>query len=158
MSWIRALGLGVVLAFGACAQSESAPATEQTQRLPIEQLTVETASGARSFDVEIADEELERNRGLMFRREMASDHGMLFDFDPPRPVGFWMRNTHLSLDIIFIGSDGRILNIAESTTPYSEANIPSHGAARGVLEINAGLSRELGIAPGDRVRHRIFTQ
>jgi uncharacterized membrane protein (UPF0127 family) len=159
MSWIRALCLGAVLALGgaACAQSETAaPATEQTQRLPVESLTVETASGARRFEVEIADDEPERNRGLMFRREMARDHGMLFDFNPPERVNFWMRNTHLPLDIIFIGADGRIINIAENTTPYSDAQIPAHGLTRGVLEINAGLSRELGIAPGDHVRHRIF--
>ena len=159
MSWIRALALGAVLAFGAvaCAQSESAaPATEAPQRLPIERLTVETASGARNFEVEIADEEPERNRGLMFRREMARGHGMLFDFRPPQPVSFWMRNTHLPLDIIYIGTDGRILNIAENATPYSDENLPSRGVVRGVLEINGGLSRELGIAPGDRVRHRIF--
>lgn len=161
MSWIRALYLGAILAFGAaaCAQSETvAPASEQTQRLPVERLTVETAQGPRSFQVEIADDDAERERGLMFRREMARDHGMLFDFQNPRPVEFWMHNTHLSLDIIFIGPDGRILNIHENATPYSDDSLPSLGVTRGVLEINGGLSRQLGIAPGDRVRHRIFPQ
>jgi uncharacterized membrane protein (UPF0127 family) len=149
-----------VLALGAtaCAQSETAaPAHQQSQQLPIEHLSIETAQGVRNFEVEIADDERERERGLMFRREMAREHGMLFDFNPAQPVSFWMHNTHLSLDIIFIGPDGRILNIAESATPYSDAALPSRGVARGVLEINAGLSREMGIAPGDRVRHRIFS-
>jgi uncharacterized protein len=159
MSWFRALCLGAVLAAGAaaCAQSEStAPAAEQAQTLPVETLTIDTADGSRRFQVEIADDEAERARGLMFRRQMAANHGMLFDFDPPERVSFWMRNTHLPLDIIFIGADGLILNIAENTTPYSDAGIPSRGTARGVLELNAGRARELGIAAGDRVHHRIF--
>lgn len=158
MSFLRALCFGVVLAFGvsACARPNLATPAGHTQRLPVETLSVETASGPQTFEVEIADNDEERGRGLMFRREMARDHGMLFDFDPPREVSFWMRNTHLSLDIIFIAPDGRILNIAENTTPYSDEPIPGLGVARGVLEINAGLSRQLGIAAGDRVRHRIF--
>jgi uncharacterized protein len=162
MSWFRALCVGAVLALGAaaCAQSETAaPSAEQSQRLPIERLSIQTAAGAtRAFEVEIADDDAERERGLMFRRDMAANHGMLFDFNPPERVSFWMHNTHLPLDIIFIGADGRILNIAENTTPYSDAAIPSRGAARGVLELNAGRSRELGISAGDQVRHRIFTQ
>lgn len=124
--------------------------------LPTEQLTVETRNGPVSFTVEIADDEAERNRGLMFRESLADDRGMLFHFQEPEHASFWMRNTIISLDIIFIGTDGRILNIADHTTPYSEAPIPAAGLTRGVLEIRAGRAEELGIRPGDRVRHRIF--
>jgi hypothetical protein len=81
---------------------------------------------------------------------------MLFHFQQPEMASFWMRNTSLSLDIIFIAPDGRILNIADHTTPYSDAPIPAVGLTRGVLEIAAGRAEELGIRPGDQVEHRIF--
>jgi uncharacterized membrane protein (UPF0127 family) len=81
---------------------------------------------------------------------------MLFDYDPPQPVAFWMKNTFISLDIIFIDGDGRILNIAENTTPLSLERLRSAGEVRGVLEINGGLSAKLGIKPGDKVRHELF--
>jgi len=159
---LRAAAFAAFVALGACAQQETAsapaPASSQSSEVYREEVVIETANGPVRVQAEIADTEEERNRGLMFRREMAPDHGMLFDFDPPEPASFWMRNTHLSLDLIFIGVDGRILNIAERATPYSDAPIPSAGMTRGVLELNAGRARALGIAPGDRVRHRIFPQ
>ncbi len=123
---------------------------------PREALGVERGGTSYAFEVEVVRREADRNRGLMFRKSMDADHGMLFDFDPPRPVSFWMKNTHIPLDIIFIDADGRIIRIAENTVPFSLDPIPSGGAARGVLEINAGLSRKLGLQAGDRVRHRIF--
>lgn len=126
------------------------------QDLETEQLTIDTAGGPVRFTVEIADDDAERARGLMFRESLADDRGMLFHFQQPERASFWMRNTPLSLDIIFIGLDGRILNIAERTTPYSEAPIPAVGLTRGVLEIRGGRAAALGIRPGDRVRHRIF--
>ncbi len=116
-----------------------------------ERLVVETASGAREFEVEIADEPAERARGLMFRREMPEDHGMLFDFGVDAPASFWMRNTYISLDMLFIQADGTIESIAERTTPLSEKSVRSEGPVRYVLEINGGLSEKLGIAPGDLV-------
>jgi uncharacterized protein len=121
-----------------------------------EQVTIETAKGERTFTVEVVRDEKDRNRGLMFRHEMADSHGMLFDYDPPQQVSFWMKNTFLPLDIIFIGADGRILNIAAKTTPLSLERLPAVGKARGVLEINGGLSEKLGIKPGDKVRHALF--
>ena len=154
----RAVGFAVLLMMGACAQP-NAPADQNAAHLgplPMEYLTVETAHGSHRFQVEIADNDAEREQGLMYRRSMAVDHGMLFDFDPPQPVSFWMHNTFLPLDIIYIGPDGRILNIAANATPFSDENIPSAGAVRGVLELNAGRAAALGILPGDRVRHRIF--
>jgi len=123
---------------------------------PVEELVVQTAKGERTFSVEVVREEKERSRGLMFRQELAENLGMLFDYDPPQQISFWMKNTFLSLDIIFIGSDGRILNIAEKTTPLSLERLPAEGKVRGVLEINGGLSAKLGIKPGDRVRHALF--
>lgn len=147
-----------VLAVAACA-----PQVEATQsgasvgpEARTEALTVETANGPVRLNVEIADDEAERNQGLMFRQSLPDDRGMLFEFQEPEYASFWMRNTPLSLDIIFIGVDGRILNIADHTTPYSEAPIPAEGLTKGVLEIRAGRAEALGIHAGDRVRHRIF--
>jgi uncharacterized protein len=92
----------------------------------------------------------------MYRQSLPDDRGMLFDFPEPERASFWMRNTPLSLDIIFIGVDGRILNVADHTTPFSTDQVPSAGLTRGVLEIRAGRAEALGIRAGDRVRHRIF--
>ena len=98
----------------------------------------------------------QRQAGLMFRTEMAPDHGMLFDFGREDDLAFWMKNTPLSLDIIFIRADGSIANIQRKTTPFSTKSLPSDGPARAALELNAGTARALGIKPGDKVRHRIF--
>ncbi|MDX2277059.1 MAG: DUF192 domain-containing protein [Hyphomonadaceae bacterium] len=156
---LRAGGLVLALLGAACAQPATtaqpapAPVTAQSE---FEEVVVETANGPVRFEVEIADTEAERAQGLMYRQTLPGYRGMLFDFQQPRPVSFWMRNTVLSLDIIFIGVDGRILNIADHATPMSDAPIPSDGVTRGVLEIGAGRAEALGIRPGDRVRHRIF--
>ncbi|MBY0565175.1 MAG: DUF192 domain-containing protein [Hyphomonadaceae bacterium] len=158
MSWVqgaRALSFAVLVAVGGCTQSEPQPVLSEAG-LEIEELTVDTANGPVRFTVEIADDDRERARGLMFRQALADDRGMLFHFQEPEYASFWMRNTVISLDIIFIGVDGRILNIAERTTPYSEEGIPSVGLTRGVLEIRGGRAAELGISPGDKVNHRIF--
>ena len=116
-----------------------------------EQLVIETAGGAHEFQVEIADDARERALGLMFRRDMPVDEGMLFDFGSDQPASFWMRNTYIPLDMLFITSDGTIDSIAERTTPLSEKTVHSKGPVRFVLEINGGLSDKLGIAPGDTV-------
>jgi uncharacterized membrane protein (UPF0127 family) len=155
---VRAVAFAFALALASCAQSE--PDTKVAgggeAAVQTEQLTIDTANGPVRFNVEIADDDAERARGLMFRRSLADDHGMLFDFPEPEHASFWMRNTVISLDIIFIGVDGRILNVAERTTPYSEEPIPAAGLTRGVLEIRGGRAAELGIRAGDRVHHRIF--
>jgi uncharacterized membrane protein (UPF0127 family) len=116
-----------------------------------EELIVATKAGEQRFQVEIADDARERARGLMFRREMAKDHGMLFDFGSEQPASFWMENTYLPLDMIFIKADATVESIAERTTPLSRRSVPSKGPVRYVLEINGGLSDELGIRPGDKV-------
>ncbi len=154
---LRACALAFAVAAGACApQANTGGGNAAEQTLPTEDLTIDTARGPVHFTVEIADDDAERARGLMFRQSLADDRGMLFHFQELERASFWMRNTVISLDIIFIGPDGRILNIAERATPYSEEPIPSAGMTRGVLEIRGGRARELGIQTGDRVHHRIF--
>jgi uncharacterized membrane protein (UPF0127 family) len=128
-----------------------APAVAQTGEPERAELLIESAGATHSFQVEIADDPAERSRGLMFRREMADEHGMLFDFGSDQPASFWMQNTYIPLDMLFIESDGTIESIAERTTPLSQRSVTSRGAVRYVLEINGGLSDELGIAAGDKV-------
>ena len=103
------------------------------------------------LQVETAVTDKERARGLMYRRTMDDDAGMIFDFEAEQPVSMWMRNTYVSLDMIFIHDDGRIGQIAENTTPLSDTIISSKADVRFVLEIKGGRSRQLGIEPGDRV-------
>lgn len=121
-----------------------------------EVLEVVTPQGRTRFFVEIADNDAERERGLMFRKVVPPDRGMLFDFKTPRPVAFWMKNTLIPLDIIYIQADGTVLSIARNTTPLSEAPIPSGGPIVRVLELAGGRAEEIGLMPGDRVEHRIF--
>ena len=123
-----------------------------------DQATLEIVSktGVHAFAVELAANDAERSRGLMFRKELPEGRGMLFDFTPEQPVAFSMHNTYVSLDMIFIRADGRILRIAENTAPMSDRLIPSGGPVRAVLEVIAGTARKLGIAPGDRVASPIF--
>ena len=115
-------------------------------------LTVTYGGKVRHFRVEVARTHAEQAKGLMFRTAMGPDEGMLFPFDPPRPASFWMKNTVIPLDIVFIGPDGLVSNIAADATPYSLDSIPSAGAAAAVLEINGGRAAELGIVPGARVK------
>jgi uncharacterized protein len=119
-------------------------------------LEIASKSGVHVFQVELAITPEEHERGLMFRRELPQGQGMLFDFHVDQPVSFWMKNTYIPLDMIFIRGDGRILRIAENTEPLSEKLIPSGGAVRGVLEVIGGTAKKLGIAPGDRVGGSIF--
>jgi uncharacterized membrane protein (UPF0127 family) len=132
------------------------PSATHAATLREEPLEIVTSKATTRFTVEIADTEATRNHGLMFRKSLAPDKGMLFDFKTPREAAFWMRNTLISLDIIFITEDGRILTIARNAVPHSEVPIPSGGAIRGVLELAGGRAAQLGIYPGDRVKHRIF--
>ena len=131
------------------------PVPPRAADAPTERLSIVTAGGEHVFDVEVVKEEKDRNRGLMFRRHMASGRGMLFDYDPPQEISFWMKNTYIPLDIIFVGADGRIISIANAK-PLDLTPLPSGGLARGVIEINGGLAAKLGIKPGDRVQHRLF--
>lgn len=144
-----ALLLGLVAALPAGAQSQGL--------FPISKLSIATADGRTlSFDVEVAQDDRQRMTGLMHRRRMAADAGMLFDFKEDQPVGMWMKNTYIPLDMLFIAADGRVVGIAQRTVPHSLETIMSPGKVRGVLELNGGTAERLGIKVGDRVRHPIF--
>jgi uncharacterized protein len=119
-------------------------------------IEIVTASGVHAFSVEMASNDAERERGLMFRKELPEGHGMLFDFQTDQEVSFWMHNTYLPLDMLFIQGNGRISHIAENATPMSDALIPSNGPVCAVLEVIAGTVHKYGIAPGDRVTGSIF--
>ena len=121
-----------------------------------ESLQVVTHHGIRRFQVEIADTDASREYGLMYRKSLAPSFGMLFDFKVPQPVAFWMKNTLIPLDMLFIASDGRVISIVRNATPMSENPIPSGGDVLGVLEIRGGRAAEIGVEPGDRVIERIF--
>jgi uncharacterized membrane protein (UPF0127 family) len=122
----------------------------------IQPLEIVTKTGVHVFSVEMATTEQEKETGLMYRKELADGKGMLFDFSPEQEVSMWMKNTYISLDMIFIRADGRILKIAENTEPMSTRIIPSNGLAKGVLEVIAGTAQKYGIQPGDRVGHPLF--
>lgn len=117
---------------------------------------VETSSGSHSFTVELAESQAQRARGLMHRREMAPDHGMLFDFGADDEVTMWMQNTYISLDMVFLTKDGRVHRIERNTTPLSTKTISSKGPVRSVLELNAGTADRIGLKRGDTVRHTMF--
>jgi len=116
-------------------------------------LVIHSATGAHPFSVEVVDTPETRAQGLMFRQELAPDAGMLFDFKEEREVAFWMRNTFIPLDMIFIAADGTIRHIHVNARPHDPTSIPSGAPVQFVLEIPGGRSRELGISTGDRVAH-----
>jgi uncharacterized membrane protein (UPF0127 family) len=123
----------------------------------LETLSIVTQSGQKqTFRVEVARNDADRAQGLMFRRSMPADQGMLFDFARVEPVSMWMQNTYLPLDMLFIRPDGTIARIAANTEPLSTRTIPSGEPVLAVLELNAGTAARLGIKPGDRVEHPVF--
>jgi uncharacterized membrane protein (UPF0127 family) len=122
----------------------------------VEPLQIVSSGKTHNFSVEVMRNDEERARGLMFRRFMPADRGMLFDFKVEQPVMMWMKNTYIPLDMIFTARDGRIVSIAENAEPLSERTIPSGPAAYAVLEVNAGTAARLGIKAGDRMEHAIF--
>jgi uncharacterized membrane protein (UPF0127 family) len=131
--------------------STAAPAVHPQSGLPVVPLTVTHGGRRHTFRVEVARSMPDQARGLMFRTSMGADEGMIFPMSPPRMASFWMKNTVIPLDIIFVGVDHRILNIAANAVPYSEQPLPSEGKVSGVLELNGGRAAALGIVPGDRV-------
>jgi uncharacterized membrane protein (UPF0127 family) len=135
----------------AAAQAQDAPAMAQ------EPLVIETAAGERRFIVEVARSRAEQERGLMFRESLAPDRGMLFDWGGMTPAAMWMKNTLIPLDMLFIDADGMILDIFANTVPGSLDVITAGVPVRAVLELQGGAAKRLGLKPGDRVRHPIFT-
>ena len=120
------------------------------------ELTIVTRTGEHSFMVELALDERSQARGLMFRRSMAPDHGMLFIYGQERLVSMWMKNTVLSLDMLFVKRDGTIARIFERTEPFSERVLSSQQPVYGVLELNGGTVERLGIKRGDRMLHPLL--
>jgi len=144
LRWLSLIVVGLLL-----ATAPAVPAGRET-------LEIASKTGVHAFSVEMATTEAEREKGLMYRKSLPEGQGMLFDFQRDQEVGFWMKNTYIPLDMIFIRGDGRILRIAENTEPLSERIVSSNGPVRAVLEVIGGTARKLGIAPGDRVAHPIF--
>ncbi len=160
----RALALvALTLACGTLAtapaqawQAKPKPAAAATPAGKLDTVEILTSQGRVKFTVELAITKAEQERGLMFRKSLAPDRGMLFPYNPPRPAAFWMKNTLIPLDIVYIGPDGRVLSIARNAVPHDETPIPSGGVIRGVLEIPGGRAAQLGVLPGDRVLNKIF--
>ncbi len=121
-----------------------------------ETLKIVTSSGTHSFDIEVAETDEEKARGLMFRRTLAPNAGMLFPYEPAQEITMWMKNTYISLDMVFIRADGTVLRVATGTEPFSEKVIASGGDALAVLELIAGTAARIGVKPGDRVEHKLF--
>ncbi len=168
--WLTVPAAALMLLMGAGCSASSAAETATAPETPakaaanagrhptsgLEIIDVAVLRGDRRivFKTEHANTPEAQSRGMMFRTQMADDEAMLFPSDVPTQRSFWMKNTPISLDIIFIGVDGRINNI-ETAVPYSLDSVPSVGAASAVLEIRGGLAQELGIVPGDKVEYRL---
>lgn len=150
---IRAACL-VFLTFSLMAcQPENVQLGDGADLLP---LAIVTSGGERhEYRVELARTAAEQNEGLMYRQSMAADRGMLFPFSPPRQASFWMKNTYIPLDMIFIAADGRIESVASDTVPLTTAPYRSRGQVAAVLELNAGEIERIGAKSGDYVEYRL---
>jgi uncharacterized protein len=158
---MRNFAFALALLVGGCtaATSSNAPGCNPGEARPVSEagldqveLCITSAGKSRTFTVEVAATSQEQAKGLMFRDKLADDRGMIFPFDQPRMASFWMKNTVIPLDIIFIRADGTIENIAENTIPYSTDQVTATGPVTAVLELRGGLTGELGIVAGDKVR------
>jgi uncharacterized protein len=148
--------VGAVEARAPAQVQAQAPPRPPSPLRPLESVDIVTRRGVKHFKVEIADSDAAREYGLMFRKSLAPDHGMLFEFDRADRQAFWMKNVLIPLDIIYIGTDGRIVSIAANARPLDQTPLYSKGPAIGVLEIEGGLAAKLGVRPGDEVRHPFF--
>jgi uncharacterized membrane protein (UPF0127 family) len=143
--------LHLVFGFLALALPGVVQAAASQPALPVETITIDAKAGPHPFSVEVAADDESREKGLMYRMTMAPDAGMLFDFHTPQLVSFWMENTVLPLDMLFVRADGTIARIKENATPYSRENIPSGEPVEFVIELNGGRAAALGITEGARV-------
>lgn len=150
---MRALGVAVAVALAACSTGAAAPqmpaghAQTGLQHIP---LTITSASGVHRFTVEVARTPEQQERGLMFVKSLARGKGMIFPYDPPQNVAFWMKDTLIPLDIVFIRPDRTIIRIANAKA-LDETPLPSTEPVSAVLEIAGGEAAKLGIGPGDKV-------
>ncbi len=145
-----------VLCANALTGAARAQSAAQAPAATTEPLEIITASGAHDFAIEVMRTDEERARGLMFRRFMPADRGMLFDFKTEQPVLMWMKNTYIPLDMIFIARNGIVTHVAANAEPMSERTISSGPPAYAVLEVNAGVAAKIGLKPGDKVQHPLF--
>jgi hypothetical protein len=152
---MRAIGFRLAAAF-AFALVLAALVGVTAQGAEADSLEIVTSTGRHPFQIEIANNDATRERGLMDRRYMAADHGMLFEFDREAPVAFWMKNTYIPLDMIFIAPSGVVTHIAANAEPLSERVIPSGGPCVAVLELNGGTAASIGLKVGDKVHHPFF--
>jgi hypothetical protein len=154
----RIVYLWLLTAFFWVPAAPTAQGAQPPVQFEQEPVWIETAEDRFEFQVEVAATPAQRSRGLMFRDHLAADRGMLFDFERPQPVTMWMRNTLISLDMLFVRDDGRISRIVAETEPLSDRTIGSGEPVRAVLELRGGRAAELGIRPGDRLVHPMFEQ
>jgi uncharacterized membrane protein (UPF0127 family) len=152
----RSLGRRFLLGASLSLAAAAAGAQEADIQFKKSSLVIVTASRELKFDIELATNDIERARGLMFRKQLGPYEGMLFDFYQEMPVSFWMKNTLIPLDMVFIAGDGTVRHVHANAVPMSTDSIPSRFPVRAVLEINGGSAALLGIKPGDKVRHPIF--
>jgi uncharacterized membrane protein (UPF0127 family) len=143
--------MAAATACGSTTTAAEAPVERSPAGLEQVRLTISSSNGDHRFIVEAARTPEEQARGLMFRKSIPPDRGMIFPYDPPVQVSFWMKNTLVPLDIIFIGPDGKIGRIAANTVPMSLDPVPSIDPVSAVLEIAGGRAAELGIREGDKV-------
>ena len=155
-SLIRGLRALLMAAFAMALAHTAGQPVARAAEAALEPLTIVTSSGPHDFKVEIARSMESRAKGLMFRRSMPQDQGMLFDFGFEDEIAMWMKNTYIPLDMIFVSRSGLVTNVTTDTVPHSLAVISSGGPAYAVIELNAGVARKISVAPGDRVRHKIF--
>jgi uncharacterized membrane protein (UPF0127 family) len=154
-SWLNRAGVALALA-AALAWAAAATLARPALADPLEALTISTQTGDHAFSVEIAATPATRERGLMNRRFMPMDRGMLFEFERDSPVAFWMKNTYIPLDMVFIARNGAVTRIVDRAEPFSETPIPSGGPCAAVLELDGGVAAQIGLKTGDMVRHPFF--
>jgi uncharacterized protein len=152
---MRAIGVRLAAAF-AFVLVLAASTVAIAQGVGADSLEIVTSTGPHAFQIEVASNDATRERGLMDRRYMAADHGMLFEFDHEAPVAFWMKNTYIPLDMIFIAPSGVVTHIVANAEPLSERVIPSGGPCIAVLELNGGTAASIGLKVGDKVHHPFF--
>ena len=138
------------------ANTVVADTTASSRSQPLHPFVIQSGEVIHDFQVEIAATAGQRARGLMFRKSLPPQHGMLFVYQPPRPVSMWMKNTYIPLDILFFSADGKVIKISRNATPHSLRHIRSGGITRAVLELNAGQADELGLSIGDQAYHGAF--
>ncbi|MEZ0261925.1 MAG: DUF192 domain-containing protein [Alphaproteobacteria bacterium] len=150
--------LALIIAAGAYMSMHRANGADDYTKLPSEPVAIQTKDGKAELEVEIAKTPMDIKIGLMFRKSMEENHGMLFQLgrDDPHTANFWMKETYIPLDLIFIAKDGRIVNIHRNAKPLDLTPIPSLEPVTGVIEVNAGIADALGIAVGDKVLHPYF--